>query len=42
MRRVIGYVPQALSADGDLTGYENLLVFARLYSMMSFAESGAQ
>jgi ABC-2 type transport system ATP-binding protein len=25
VRRVIGYVPQALSADGTLTGYENLL-----------------
>jgi ABC-2 type transport system ATP-binding protein len=25
VRRVIGYVPQALSADGALTGYENLL-----------------
>ena len=24
VRRVIGYVPQALSADGALTGYENL------------------
>jgi ABC-2 type transport system ATP-binding protein len=28
VRRVIGYVPQALSADGSLTGYENLLTFA--------------
>ena len=27
VRRFIGYVPQALSADGDLTGYENLLSF---------------
>lgn len=33
VRRIIGYVPQALSADGDLTGYENLLVFARLYDI---------
>ena len=31
MRRIIGYVPQMLSADGTLTGYENLLVFAKLY-----------
>ena len=31
VRRLIGYVPQMLSADGTLTGYENLLVFARLY-----------
>jgi ABC-2 type transport system ATP-binding protein len=33
VRRVIGYVPQALSADGTLTGYENLAVFARLYDL---------
>jgi ABC-2 type transport system ATP-binding protein len=33
VRRVIGYVPQALSADGSLTGYENLLLFARLYDL---------
>jgi len=33
VRRIIGYVPQALSADGDLTGYENLRVFAQLYDM---------
>ena len=30
VRRVIGYVPQMLSADGTLTGYENLMVFAKL------------
>lgn len=33
VRRTIGYVPQALSADGELTGYENLDVFARLYEI---------
>jgi ABC-2 type transport system ATP-binding protein len=33
VRRVIGYVPQALSADGSLTGYENLLIFAKLYDL---------
>jgi ABC-2 type transport system ATP-binding protein len=33
VRRRIGYVPQALSADGSLTGYENLLVFAQLYDL---------
>jgi ABC-2 type transport system ATP-binding protein len=33
VRRRIGYVPQALSADGTLTGYENLMVFARLYDI---------
>jgi ABC-2 type transport system ATP-binding protein len=31
VRRRIGYVPQLLSADGNLTGYENLLLSARLY-----------
>lgn len=33
VRRAIGYVPQALSADGTLTGYENLLIFAKLYDI---------
>lgn len=33
VRRIIGYVPQMLSADGTLTGYENLLVFAKLYDL---------
>jgi len=33
VRRLLGYVPQALSADGMLNGYENLLVFARLYDV---------
>jgi len=33
VRRVIGYVPQALSADGTLSGYENLLIFAKLYDV---------
>jgi ABC-2 type transport system ATP-binding protein len=33
VRRRIGYVPQMLSADGALTGYENLLLSARLYSV---------
>ena len=31
VRAHIGYVPQLLSADGALTGYENLLLSARLY-----------
>ena len=33
VRRSIGYVSQMLSADGGLTGYENLLLFARLYGI---------
>ncbi len=35
VRRIIGYVPQLLSADGSLTGYENLLIFAKLYDIPS-------
>ncbi len=31
VRSRIGYVPQLVSADGSLTAWENLLVFARLY-----------
>lgn len=33
VRWCIGYVPQALSADDTLTGYENLLIFAKLYNI---------
>jgi ABC-2 type transport system ATP-binding protein len=33
VRQVIGSVPQMLSADGNLTGYENLLIFAKLYDL---------
>jgi ABC-2 type transport system ATP-binding protein len=33
VRRRIGYVPQLLSADGALTGYDNLMVLARLHGV---------
>ncbi|MFL5733776.1 MAG: ABC transporter ATP-binding protein [Chloroflexia bacterium] len=33
VRRLIGYVPQSLSADQALTGFENLWVFAKLYDV---------
>ena len=33
VRRNIGYVPQAVSADGLLTGRENLSVFTKLYAI---------
>ncbi len=33
VRRTIGYVPQLLSADGDLSGYENLLLSGKLYGL---------
>jgi ABC-2 type transport system ATP-binding protein len=33
VRQCIGYVPQLLSADATLTGYENLVYFAKLYDI---------
>ena len=33
VRERIGYIPQMVSADGALTGYENLVVSARLYGL---------
>lgn len=33
VRRLIGYVPQSLSADGSLTGWENASLFAKLYGL---------
>jgi ABC-2 type transport system ATP-binding protein len=33
VRRRIGYVPQLISADGALTGFENLMLSARLYGI---------
>src|SRR6202166_2960566 len=41
VRKKIGYVSQMLSADGDLTGYENLLISAKLYGI-SRAERAAR
>lgn len=35
VRQNIGYVSQFISADGDLTGYENLLLSAKLYGLDS-------
>jgi ABC-2 type transport system ATP-binding protein len=31
VRQIVSYVPQAISVDGDLSAYENLLVFAKLF-----------
>ncbi|MEM0464842.1 MAG: ABC transporter ATP-binding protein [Pyrobaculum sp.] len=31
VREVVGYVPQEISVWTDLTGYENLLIYAKLY-----------
>jgi ABC-2 type transport system ATP-binding protein len=33
VRQCIGYVPQLISADGELTGYENLLFSIKLYGL---------
>jgi len=33
VRKLIGYVPQEFSVWTDLTGYENLLVYAKLYGI---------
>ena len=33
VRRIIGYVPQLISADGTLTAHENLMLMARLYDI---------
>jgi ABC-2 type transport system ATP-binding protein len=33
VRRSLGYVPQQLSADATLTGYENVTLFARLFDI---------
>jgi ABC-2 type transport system ATP-binding protein len=33
VRKVIGYVPQLLSAEASITGYENLLIFGKLHGV---------
>jgi ABC-2 type transport system ATP-binding protein len=33
VRESIGYVPQMLSVDGSMTGYENLLIFSKFYGL---------
>jgi ABC-2 type transport system ATP-binding protein len=40
VRRAIGYVPQALSVDGSLTAWENLLIFAKLYDIPRAGRAG--
>ncbi len=31
VRQMVGYIPQSISVDADLTAYENLLIFAKLF-----------
>jgi len=33
VRKIIGYLPQQLTSDDTLTGYENLLFYAKLYKL---------
>jgi ABC-2 type transport system ATP-binding protein len=33
VRRLLGYVPQQLSAEGALSGFDNVMLFARLYDV---------
>ena len=33
VRRLIGYVPQQVSVDGQLSGYENVWLFTRLFDV---------
>ncbi len=33
IRELSGYVPQDVSVDGELTGYENMLLYAKLYGL---------
>jgi ABC-2 type transport system ATP-binding protein len=35
VRRCLGYVPQVVSAEAGLSGFENLLIFAKLYGIPS-------
>lgn len=35
VRSMCGYVPQDVSADGDLSAYENVMIYSKLYGMSS-------
>jgi len=38
IREIIGYVPQDISADQSLTGYENLVISAKLHGLKNYRE----
>jgi len=40
VRDMLGYVPQSISVDTDLTGYENLLIFSKLSYVNKKERSG--
>ncbi len=35
VRQMAGYVPQDVSVDGEITAYENILIYSKLYDMPS-------
>lgn len=41
VRKVIGYVPQETSVWGDLSGFENLLIYAKIYGLPSHSRRDA-
>jgi ABC-2 type transport system ATP-binding protein len=34
VRQISGYVPQDIALDGELTGYENILMYSKLYGLV--------
>ena len=40
VRRLIGYVPQEMSLWSDLTGYENMLIYSKIYGIDSSKRAG--
>ena len=41
IRRLAGYVPQEMSVWTDITGYENLLIYAKIYGVPKSTRGGA-
>jgi ABC-2 type transport system ATP-binding protein len=35
IRQIAGYVPQGISVDGEITAYENMLIYSKLYEVPS-------
>jgi len=40
VRKLIGYVPQEMSLWSDLTGYENMLIYSKIYGIDSSKRAG--
>lgn len=39
VRQLISYVPQEMSVWADISGYENLLIYAKIYGIPSVRET---